>query len=166
MDSLLQPHTGLIVWTICTFLGLVLILGKFAWKPILGGINSREEKIKNDLDRAEKSQKEAEQLRVKFESQLAEAQKSIQDMMNQARSDAEKSRAQLLETTRQEADKLLEKGKKDLQGETEKLKADLQKEVASISVSIAEKILHRSVDQKVQAQVLEESLKSLQGVGR
>lgn len=166
MDSLLQPHTGLIIWTICTFVVLMIVLGKFAWKPILGGINAREGKIKNDLDRAEKAQKEAENLRVKFETQLAEAQKSIQEMMNQARSDAEKSRAQLLETTRQEADKLLEKGKKDLAGETEKLKADLQKEVAGLSVSIAEKILHRSVDQKVQSQVLEESLKSLQGVKR
>lgn len=166
MENLLQPHTGLMVWTVVTFLGLVAVLGAFVWKPILSGLQAREGKIKSDLERAEKAQKDAEALRLQFESQLSEAQKTIQQMMAQARSDAERSRIQMLESSKQEAERLLEKGRKDLAGETERLKLELQNEVAVLSVSIAEKILERSIDSHIQTQVLKESLKTLEGVRR
>ncbi len=166
MDKLLQPESGLIIWTIVTFLSLVAILRVFAWKPILEALNNREGKIKSDLERAEKSQKEAEALRLKFESQLAEAQKSIQEMMAKAHADGERSRAQLVAAAREESEKILEKGRKDLSAEADRLKDELRKEVAEISLAMVEKILPRSVDQKVQEQVLRESLKSLSEVSK
>src|SRR6185436_8913442 len=85
MDNILNPDLGLILTTIVTFLLLVFILKKAAWKPILDGINQREGKIRSDLDRAEKAQADAEGLRQKYESQLTDAQKTIQDMVAQAR---------------------------------------------------------------------------------
>ena len=121
MDALLQPNTGLVIWTVVTFLCLVLILTKAAWKPILDGLNNRESKIKSDLERAEKAQKEAESLRQNFEMQMTEAQKTIQNMMAQAKADGEKTRAQLLSAARDEANKIVEKGRKDLAGETDHL---------------------------------------------
>ena len=162
MDLLLQPHTGLMIWTVVTFLCLVLVLTKAAWKPILNGLNTRESKIKNDLERAEKSQQEAEALRLQFESKLAEAQKTIQDMLAKARADAEKSRAQLMEVAKGESEKILEKGRKDLSAETDRLKEELRQEVAGLSVAIAEKILQRSVDGKIQEEVLKDSLKKIE----
>jgi len=161
MDKLLQPDTGLVIWTIVTFLCLVLILTKTTWKPILEALNKREGKIRSDLDRAEKSQQEAEALRQKYEAQLAEAQRSIQEMMTRARADADKARAELVGAAKHESERLLEKGRQDLVGETERLKQELRGEVAGLSVSIAEKILNRSVDPKIQQDVLKDSLKSI-----
>jgi F-type H+-transporting ATPase subunit b len=166
MDKLLQPNIGLMVWTVVTFVLLVLVLTKTAWKPIIEGLNSRENKIKNDLDRAEKNQQEAEALRIKFEAQLAEAQKTIQDMMAKARADGERTRGELLETARQEAERILEKGRKELGGETDRLKAELQSEVAGLSLLIAEKILNRSVDAKIQDAVMKESVQNIGKVVR
>jgi len=163
MDKLLNPDTGLMVWTVVTFLLLVLVLTKAAWKPILDGLNLRETKIKSDLDRAEKAQAEAENLRVQYESRLAEAQKSIQDMIKQARKEGEKTRSEIVTQARKESEKIILKGRKDLEGETEKLKGQLQEELGGLSVQIAEKILSRSVDSKVQEEVLKESLKSING---
>ncbi len=161
MDLLLQPNTGLVIWTIVTFLLLVLILTKAAWKPILEGLNNRESKIKSDLERAEKAQKDAESLRQSFEGQLADAQKTIQNMMAQAKADGEKTRAQLLSTARDEAEKIVEKGRKDLAGETDRLKEDLRNEVGGLAVLIAEKVLARSIDPKIQEQVLKDSLQEI-----
>ena len=161
MDALLQPNTGLVIWTVVTFLCLVLVLTKAAWKPILDGLNSRESKIKSDLERAETAQKEGEALRQKFETQLAEAQKTILSMMSEAKSDGEKMRAQILATAREEAVKIVEKGRKDLAGETDRLKGELRNEVAGLAVMIAEKVLSHSIDHKVQEQVLKDSLKEI-----
>lgn len=161
MDALLNPHSGLVIWTIITFLCLVAILTKAAWKPILNGLESRESKIKNDLDRAEKAQKDAEVLRADFESKLSEAQKTITNMMQEARADGEKTRAQILSAARAEAEKLLEKGRKDLAGETDRLKSELRNEVTSLAVVMAQKVLEKSVDPKIQEEVLKKSLKEI-----
>lgn len=166
MERLLQPDTGLIVWTFVTFVLLLLVLTKAAWKPILEGLNQREGKIKSDLERAEAAQKEAEAMRVKYEAQLAEAQKSIQDMVSQARADGERTRTQLIAAAKDEAERLLEKGRKDLVGETERLKEQLRQDVTALSVAIAEKVLKRSVDGKVQDDVLKESLQEISGAKR
>jgi len=154
------------IWTVVTFLLLVLVLTKAAWRPILKGLETREGKIKGDLDRAEKSQTEAEALRLKYETQLADAQKTIQDMVNLARVQGEKTRSGILASAKEESEKILERGRSELAGETERLKGELRGEVANLSVEIAEKILQKSVDKKVQEQVLADSLKSLKGVNK
>lgn len=161
MDKLLQPDTGLIIWTWVTFIILSLVLAKAAWKPILTGLGEREGKIRSDLERAEKSQADAELLRQKYETQLAEAQRTIQEMVTQAKKDGERTRAELLAAAKEESEKILEKGRRDLAGETDRLKGELRGELAGLSVAIAEKILNRSVDKNVQEDVLKESLKSL-----
>lgn len=164
MEKLLTPDAGLMLTTIITFLLLVFVLKKNAWGPILSGLNAREDKIRTDLDRAEKAQADAEALRQKYESQLAEAQRTIQEMVLEAKRDGERTRAELVSAAKAESEKLLEKGRRDLAGETDKLKAELRHEVAGLSVAIAEKILNRAVDKKTQEDVLKDSLKQISGV--
>lgn len=163
MDMLLQPNTGLIIWTIVTFVCLVLVLTKAAWKPILSGLESRENKIKSDLDRAEQAQKDAEALRVKFESQLAEAQRTIQNMMAEAKADGERTRGQMLSTAREEAERVLEKGRRDLVSESDRLKQDLRKDVAGLALELAEKALGQALEPKLQEKLLGDSLKEIVG---
>ena len=158
MDKLLQPNLGLMVWTAVTFLLLLAVLTKAAWKPILDGLSKREGKIKSDLERAEQAQKDAEALRQKYETQLAEAQQSIQGLIQEARSEGEKTRAHLLTTAKEESEKILQKGRAELSGEAERLKEELRSDVADLSVLIAEKILRRSVDEKIQSEILKEAI--------
>jgi F-type H+-transporting ATPase subunit b len=163
MEKLLQPDTGLMVWTVITFLLLVAILTKAAWKPILQALNEREGKIKGDLERAEALHKEAEALKAQFESQVAAAKDNIADMMAQAKSDGERTRAQLLSTAREEATQLLEKGRRDLNQETARLKDELRRDVASLSVAVAEKVLSKTIDSKLHEELMQESLQELKG---
>lgn len=164
MEKLLQPDFGLMFWTVVTFLLLVLVLKKAAWKPIIDGLNQREGKIRGDLDRAETAQREAEALRLKYEGQLADAQKTIQDLVAQARADGERTRAQLTAAAKEESEKILAKGRKDLSMETDRLKEELRKEVADLSLNMAEKVLERSVDSKVRENVLNDSISKLKAV--
>lgn len=161
MDKLLQPDTGLMIWTIVTFLIVVLVLGKTAWKPILDGINERERRIRADIERAEKANSEASSLRERYESQLNEAQRTIQDMVAQARADGERARVELVSAAKAEAERIIEKGRRDLAGETDKLRAELRSEVADLSLSMAEKILKRSVDKKVADEIVNDSVRSV-----
>lgn len=151
------------VWTVITFLLLVFILAKWAWKPILEGLEKREKGIRDNLDRAEKSQKEAETLCQKYETQLGETQKSIQEMMSQARADGEKTRAQMVKEAKDESDRVLEKGRKDLERETERLKGELKSEIAGLSLLMTEKVLEKTVEKKVVDDVVRESLKNAGG---
>lgn len=166
MEKLLQPDFGLMFWTLVTFILLLLVLKKAAWKPILDGLSKREGKIRTDIERAEAAQKEAEALRQKYESQLADAQKTIQDLVTQARADGERTRAQLTTAAKEEAEKILEKGRKDLTAETDRLKDELRKEVAQISLNMTEKILEHSVDSKVRENVLNNSIDKLKAASR
>ena len=166
MDKLLNPDIGLMVWTVVTFLVLVLILKKAAWKPILDGLEKREGRIRSDLDRAEKAQAEAEDLRRRYETQLAEAQRRIQEMVNQAKADGDRTRAEIIAEAKAESERLLEKGRRDLEGEAERLKGELKKDVAGLSVTMAEKILARSVDPKLQEEILSQSLSEISEVKR
>jgi F-type H+-transporting ATPase subunit b len=161
MDKLLQPDLGLTVWTIVVFLGLVLVLAKAAWKPILNGLDGREKQIRHDLDRAAKAQADAEALREKYERQLAEAQHTVQSLVAEARRDAERNRAELATAAKAEADRILEKGRADLQGETDRLRGELRAEVSQLSLDIAEKVLRRGLDRKAQEQIVQQALSEM-----
>lgn len=166
MEKLLQPDTGLIIWTVVTFLLLVLILSKTAWKPILAGIEDRERHIRENIERAEKANAEATALRAQYEQQVAAAQRQMQDLLGQARADGEKARAELVAAARTEADRIVEKGRRDLGGETDRLREELRKEVAALTMDVAEKIISRSIDKKVADEILKESLKAVSEVKR
>jgi F-type H+-transporting ATPase subunit b len=164
MEKLLQPDLGLMIWTVVTFLLLVVVLGKTAWKPILQSVEERERKIREDLERAEKANADAVRLREQYESQLAAAQREMQETVNRARAEAERAKADLLTSARAEADRIVEKGRKDLVGESERLRDELRGEVASLSMDLAEKILARSIDKRAADDILKDSLKSVSEV--
>ena len=166
MDKLLQPDAGLIIWTVITFLLLVVVLGKAVWRPILDSVTEREQRIRADIERAEKANAEAAALRQRYESQLAESQRQMQELVSQARSEAERSRAELVSAARAEADRIVAKGRQDLAGETDRLREQLRSEVAALSVDVAEKIISRSVDKKLADEILKESLQSVSGAKR
>ena len=84
MDKLLTPDIGLTVWTVVTFLCVVFILGRFAWKPILSALEAREARIREDVRSAEESRRAAEASRREFESRLAGAKAETRALLDQA----------------------------------------------------------------------------------
>ncbi len=162
MDRLLQPDTGLIIWTIITFLGLVVVLKKLAWGPLLAAIEERENRIKGDLEESQKARAEAERIKAELEGKMTDLQNKSREMLAQAQKDAEQLRSQLKASAESDSQKIREKTMQELADEKDRLVRDLRKEVGTLSVLAAERLLRKSVDENVQKTVLEGFYKDLE----
>lgn len=161
MEKLFTPHLGLMVWTIVTFVLLVLILGKFGWKPLIQGLEDREAFLRREREGAEEARKAAEGLKAAYDKQLADAGAKVQALMRDAESDGRARKEELLKTAQDEAARLTEKARQQLAEEQRRLVAELRGEVAALAVGAAEKMLRKSVDKAVQDKALQEAASDL-----
>ena len=148
MDRLLQPDIGLIVCTAITFLALVAVLGKFAWRPLLAALQRREEGIRRAIADAHSARTTADQLKAQYEQELAKAQEKAAQMLAQAQAESQKLREQMLKDADAESRRLKEQTQRQLEEEKSKISRELRQEVAGLSVRVAEKLLRHSVDTK------------------
>lgn len=161
MDTLLNPDTGLIIWTILTFLLLVFLLKTFAWGPLLKAIDEREAGLKSDLDRAEEARKSAESLKAELDSKIEGLEAKGREILDQANKEGESIRVKLKGEAEADARKIREKTKVELEGERQKLVRELRKDVAELSVLAAERLVKKTVDAGVQKRVLDDFFKDL-----
>ena len=161
MDKLLNPDTGLVIWTIVTFLALVFILKRAAWGPLLASIEEREARMKADREGAEQARAAAEKIKAELEAQMAGAQAKTREILAQAVKDSDALKSQLRTTAEAEAQKIKDKTMSELADEKERLVRELRKEVAGLSVLVAEKLMRKSIDDSVQKGVLESFFQDL-----
>src|SRR5450755_126051 len=106
MENLLTPDKGLIIWTIVSFIVLVLLLSKVAWKPLIQALNDREAGIRKAIDDAASAHKAADQLKAQYEQELAKAQEKAAGFISQAQAEAQKLREQMLKDAEADACRL------------------------------------------------------------
>ncbi len=162
MENLLNPDTGLIIWTIVSFTLLMLLLGKVAWKPLIASLKEREDGIRKAIDDAAQSKQSAEQLKIQLEKELAVAQDKASAMIAQAQAEGQKLRDQMLRDTEAETRKLMEQTKNQLEEEKKKITRDLKQEVAGLSVKVAEKLLRHTMNAKEQEGLVSGFMKDLE----
>ena len=149
MEKLINEFSvGLFFWQIIIFTLLLLLLGKFAWKPILNAINEREEGIKNALAAAEEAKKEMQNVTADSEKLLQEARSEREVMLKEAREIREKMIADAKSQAQVEGEKMIAQAKQSIEGEKKAAIADIKNQVASLSVEIAEKVLQNQLDNK------------------
>src|ERR1700753_907925 len=129
MDNLLTPDFGLVFWTILTFLIMVAILGKFAWKPLLKALYEREQGIRRSIDDASSAKQSAESLKHQLESELNATRDKVSALIAQAQADAQKIKDQMQHDAEQQSQKMLEQTRKQMEQEKEKALQDLRKDV-------------------------------------
>jgi F-type H+-transporting ATPase subunit b len=161
MERLLQPDTGLMVWTFVTFLVLVWVLGKFAWKPLLQALNQRESGIRRAVEDAQAARQSAEQMKQQYEKELAEAQEKVRQLIAQGQTEAQRTRERLVKDAEEEARRIAASARQELEREKARLVRDLRKDVANLSLLAAEKLVRHSVNQKVNDQVLQDFFSDL-----
>jgi len=161
MENLLTPDKGLIIWTIVSFVVLVLVLGKFAWKPLLAALQEREDGIRKAISDATRSRQTAEQLKTQLEQELASAQDKAADIITATRNEAQKLREQMLKDAEVESRRLMDQTKRQLEEEKSKLTRQLREDVAALSVQVAEKLLRHSMNAKEQENLVAGFMKDL-----
>jgi len=149
MDNpLVTPEWGLIFWTALSFLILLFILGKFAWKPILKSVNDRESSIRDALAEAENARKEMQNLQADNERILKEARAERESMLKDARDMKNKIVADAKEAAQVEADKMIKQAQSTIESEKKAAVADIKSQVANLSVEIAEKVIKEQLSNK------------------
>ncbi|HVO33172.1 MAG TPA: F0F1 ATP synthase subunit B [Elusimicrobiota bacterium] len=162
MDNLLNPDLGLSIFTILTFLVLVAVLAKFAWRPLLQTLDERESGIRRAIDDANMARQSADEMKIQYQRALAEGQDKTQAMIRQAEADAQKLREQLVHDAETEARRIVEQSRSQLEDEKEKLSRDLRRQAASLSVRVAERLLHHAMNMEEQDALLQNFLKDVE----
>lgn len=145
--ALLQFDPGIGIWTLIAFVLLLVLLKRFAWKPILDSVDERDKKIKDALERASNIQHESEQQMAEQRKVLAEAQEQAAKLLSDARKNAEAIREQLVEQAQSEKSKIIRSATDEIESMKHQIKSELREFSAELAIGTAEKILKDQLDQ-------------------
>ncbi|UCS94091.1 F0F1 ATP synthase subunit B [Echinicola marina] len=160
--DLIIPGSGLIIWQIIGFGILLIILGKFAWKPILSALEERESAIEGALKAAENARNEMANLKAENEKLLQEARLERDQILKSAN----ETSAKLIEQAKEEASaagaKMIEDAKAVIETEKKAALSEVKNQVASLALDVTEKLLRKNLDtEKEQKELVEEFVKDL-----
>ena len=159
--ELVTPEIGLIFWTIIVFSLLLIILKKYAWKPILTAVDERNKSIEDALSAADKAKEEMLALNTDNERILMESKKERDALLKEGREIKERIITEAKDKAKAEAEKILITAKEQINNEKMKAITDLKNQVAEMSIDIAEKILKSELaDKNKQKELISEALKS------
>ena len=157
--ELLTPGLGLIFWQALIFLLLVILLGKFAWRPILDSLRIREESIEEALRSADEAREEMAKLQSDNEKLLAEAREEREVLLKEASKVASQLKDEAKEDAKKITAKMMEDAKVAIASEKNAALKAVRDQVAELSVEIAEKILRKSLgDDKTQKALVNDFL--------
>jgi F-type H+-transporting ATPase subunit b len=160
MEKLISDFSfGLFFWQTLLFILLLFLLRKYAWKPILDALNSREEGIKNALDEAEKARQEMVDLKSNNEKIVKEARAERDALLKDARSMKENMISEAKDEAKSQASKIIEQAKTTIENEKLAAITELRNQVAELSIGIAEKIIKDELSEKdKQVELIEKML--------
>lgn len=161
-NPLVQLDPGLFVWTILTFLLLVFVLAKFAWKPLLKMLQDREDMVRSSLEDAEKAKSELERLNEESEAIMAKARSEAQSILADGKAAAEKVKDDIIAKSKEQANKIRDDAGNQIQVEKDKAISEIKKEVVNLTLSVAEKLIQKNLSDADNKSLIEESLKKVQ----
>ncbi|RYG53988.1 MAG: ATP synthase F0 subunit B [Chitinophagaceae bacterium] len=148
--DLLLPHLGLIFWTLLAFLIVLFILKKFAWKPIITGLNDREAKIAESIASAERVKLEMAQLKSENENLLAKAREERAAMLKEAKEIKDKMIGDAREEAKVQAAKIVTDAQASINNQKMAAMIDIKNQVGKMVVEVSEKILRRELSNKAE----------------
>ena len=138
MEKLINDFSfGLFIWQVVIFVGLIFLLKKFAWKPILDAVNEREQGIKNALESAESARNEMQNLQADNQRILQEARAERDAMLKDAREMKEKMVADAKSEAQEQGQKMIDQAKAAIESEKNAAMAELKLQVATLSLSLS-----------------------------
>ena len=160
--DLITPGFGLIFWQTVVFLGLVLVLGKFAWKPMLNAVKERETSIKESLSSAEKAREEMSKLKSDNEKLLAEARLERDKILKEALATANSIKDEAKTDASKISGKMIEDARTVIISEKQAALAEMKQQIASLSLEITEKLLRKNLaDQQDQRQLVDQFINDI-----
>jgi len=164
MDNpLVQADPGLFIWTILTFLVLLFLLSKLAWRPLLQALDKRQQAIRQSLDDAQAAKEELSRLHQESAQIIRQARVDAEAIIAQSRTDAGRLREEMRQKAKTEADGIVRTAERQIQLETARALQQIRSEAVDLSVSIASKLLQRNLTKEDNERLIAEALKRVQG---
>jgi F-type H+-transporting ATPase subunit b len=158
---MLDVNPGLIIWTIITFLIVLAILRVVAWKPLMGALTAREEKIRSSLAQAEQAHQQAQALLEENKRQLAKADEQAQRLIREGREISERVKAEILEKANASSRTMLDQAKDEIRREKEAALEQLRAEVADLAILAAGKLIEANLDTPKQRQLVDAAIRDI-----
>jgi len=161
-NPLVQPDPGLFIWTIITFLVLLALLAKFAWRPLLRALESRQDSIRRSLDDAQKAKQELERLHVESAEIIRQSRVEADAIVSRSRGDAERLREEMKQKARAEAEAIVKNAERQIQLETGRALQQIRREAVDLSVMIASKLIQRNLTKEDNERLIDEALSQVE----
>jgi F-type H+-transporting ATPase subunit b len=159
--GLTDVNFALSFWTVVTFLLLIVVLGKFAWGPILQMIETREKTIADAIDSAKKERAEAEKARGEMQAALERAREESAQLVRKNQQEVAAAKAELMAAAKKESEQLLAAARKTIQEEKRQALAELRAQAVDIAIEAAGRLIQMNMDEGKQKQLVEEYLSQL-----
>ena len=140
---------------------VLLLLTKFAWNPLLKVIAERQARIAGQIEAADQERAAAEKLRAEYQQQMQNAKGDAQTIMDKAMRQADNTKEEIIASAREEHARLLEAAQEKIARERQQALEDIRSEVVAISVAAAAKVIGQSVDEKVNARLVDDFITQL-----
>ena len=163
--GLYDINTGLSFWTLVVFAILVLILGKYAWGPILAAVDAREKGIQTALDEAAERNQEAEKLLANHKENLADARRQANELLAEGKAAGESIRMEIEEKARGEAQSIIERARAEIERERDAAIAEIRRESVDLALAAATRLVQENLDQEKDRVLVERYLTELGGAG-
>ncbi len=144
--SLLDPHLGTIIWTLITFVLVLLVLKKWAWPPILSALDEREQSIRIAIEGAEQARQEAETVLIDHRAKLVAAEDGARQLIAEAREAGEKVRQEVVAQAKEEAQRTIDQARISIESEKRAAIAQLRREMADLVVLAAGALIDANLD--------------------
>jgi F-type H+-transporting ATPase subunit b len=163
--GLFSINLGLSIWTVVVFLLLVLLLGRFAWGPILGVVEARELRIQKALDESAARHAEALELLEEHKRQLADARRQAGEIVAEGKVAGERLRREIEEKARSEGQAIVESARREIGREKDRALEEIREEAVEIALAAASKLLNERLDGPRDRELVVEYLDGLEAAG-
>lgn len=154
-------QTDLAVWSFAVFLALLALLTKFAWKPIMQGLEKREDGIARQIAETKASNEEAKRMLASYERRLSEASEEVRGMLEEARRDADTTRQSIVAEARKAAEEELARATREIQFAKDDALSQIAEKAGHLAVEVAGKFLRDKLGHDDQARLVRDSVASL-----
>ena len=157
-SALLRFEPGLMIWTVAIFFALLVVLRKFAWKPLLAALDDRERNISNALEQAQKTQRETELVLAENRRRGDEALQKAERIVEQARQEAEQVRRRMVDEAKNETRRVTEQGLRRLEAERRAAMAEIRRAAADLAIRAAGRLIATSLTEQQQRDIVNQFL--------
>jgi F-type H+-transporting ATPase subunit b len=163
--NIFEPRVDLGIWTIIVFLGLMFVLKKYAWGPMVEGLQKREERIKGALEEAKKARADAERIQAELQKKMDEAAQNIAAMIADARQDGERLKAELKAEGVKEVQTERERAVREIQLAKDQALQDLWQRTAELATLVSVKTVRKQLSVEDHRALIDEALQELKTAG-